>query len=101
MPYNMELPKRKCCFDCFHFERCKSLFGCLHTNTVCDFSPSRFRECPAEQGESPGTASNTIKAAIELLKKAQADLIALDFDTGYSADLVTAIDNFVATAAVD
>lgn len=39
---SMELPKGMCCADCYHYRKCKELFGCHHANTDCDFSPSRF-----------------------------------------------------------
>jgi hypothetical protein len=46
--------------------------------------------------QSNGIAGQKLKCAIELLKRAQSDLIAMDFDDGNCADLVAAIDNFVA-----
>jgi len=39
---SMLLPKGAYCFDCRHYPRCTSLFGCKHTSQECDFSPSRF-----------------------------------------------------------
>jgi len=39
---DMLLPPGESCGNCFHFYRCRRLFGCAPTNTLCDFAPSKF-----------------------------------------------------------
>jgi hypothetical protein len=56
--------------------------------------------CSLENKESPATDRQQLKCAIELLEKASSEIVALDIDSGNCADLVSAIDNFVATAHV-
>ena len=40
---DMLLPIGLTCGDCFHANRCSTLFGGDDANTSCQFSPSRFR----------------------------------------------------------
>jgi hypothetical protein len=66
MPYGMELPKGKVCCNCVSYNRCKALFSCRHNNNVCDFSPSRFCERPADKGSAePQTDNSDYTAALE------------------------------------
>ena len=41
-PDKMQLPKGRCCGDCFHLPRCEAIFGRHEQDTRCDWSPSRF-----------------------------------------------------------
>lgn len=41
---DMKLPEGKTCGDCANFEDCQFLFQCSASNTVCDWSPSYFRQ---------------------------------------------------------
>jgi membrane carboxypeptidase/penicillin-binding protein len=59
----------------------------------------------ARQGEAKNLQSGEaplqqLKFAVELLKRAQSDLIALDFHAGNCADLVAGIDNFVTSVNI-
>ena len=38
----MRLPVGVTCGDCVHMYRCKMIYGHVETDTVCDWSPSRF-----------------------------------------------------------
>jgi len=48
------LPEGKTCGDCFHADRCCSMFGRIPKDEVCDWSPIRFREKVIES-EMPAT----------------------------------------------
>jgi len=69
------------------------LFAWTHLRyfSDCPVKTAESEELSAQSGEAP---VQQLKRTIELLKRAQSDLIALDFDNGNSADLVAAIDNF-------
>ena len=41
--FDLLLPKGLTCKDCFHSNRCSTLFGGDDSNISCQFSPSRFR----------------------------------------------------------
>ena len=40
----MNLPPDKTCGNCFHFQRCKNIYGRIAKDEVCDWSPSKFME---------------------------------------------------------
>lgn len=43
---SMKLPTGFQCQHCYFFNYCVGLFGCVGTNTRCDWAPSRFRINP-------------------------------------------------------
>jgi hypothetical protein len=45
---DMALPEGKTCGDCWHFERCRAIFGHIAADEVCDWAPSRFHPKGAE-----------------------------------------------------
>lgn len=51
---DMKLPEGKTCADCANYEDCKFLFQCRAENTVCDWSPSYFRQRTIGQVEVKG-----------------------------------------------
>jgi hypothetical protein len=62
MKNDTALPQGKTCAQCVHVVRCVVLFGAKHTNTTCDFAPSRFQErgstdAPGAVVEAPGGAA--------------------------------------------
>jgi len=78
---------------CPHGAVCVDAFGYF---SDCPVKTAESEELSAQSGEAP---VQQLKRTIELLKRAQSDLIALDFDNGNSADLVAAIDNFCSNGA--
>lgn len=40
---DMDLPADQTCGDCVHAQRCTAMFGHIHKDELCDWSPSRFR----------------------------------------------------------
>lgn len=41
---DMKLPEGKTCSDCANYEDCRRLFLVSPSSTVCDWSPSYFRQ---------------------------------------------------------
>jgi hypothetical protein len=57
---NMQLPNGMYCADCVHYSRCYKMFDVKHTNTECDFAPSRFSAADTKKAKLlPLTRTNT------------------------------------------
>lgn len=48
-PDKMRLPPGTTCGNCVHLRRCVLIFGHTETDTICDWSPSRFHARPSVQ----------------------------------------------------
>lgn len=48
-PDKMRLPAGTTCGNCVHLYRCVMIFGHTETDTICDWSPSRFHARPTVQ----------------------------------------------------
>lgn len=48
-PDKMRLPPGTTCGNCVHLRRCVLIFGHTETDTICDWSPSRFHARPTVQ----------------------------------------------------
>lgn len=74
---SMDLPAGKTCSDRVHFGRCRSIYGHIAADEVCDFAPSRFHPARTEPSIADRLDALMTRMREERCEATYADLLAV------------------------